>query len=82
MLSDYVEIVIRVIEGTIAGRRNYSYMEGNHGLRTNGHTMIFKKGKSETWETLVQFEPVFFHVGFHTQQYISEHFRSSWVCAV
>lgn len=31
MLSDYVETVIRVIEGTIQGRRNYSYMEGNRG---------------------------------------------------
>lgn len=57
MLGDHVETVIRVIEGTIKGRRSYIYMDGNHSLQINGYYDL-KKGKSETWETFVQFEPI------------------------
>lgn len=68
MAGDRVK-VIRVIEGTIEGRRTYIYVEGNCGLRINGHTKNFlgKGGGggvvSETWETSVQFEPVSFMWG-------------------
>lgn len=81
MLSDHVETVIRVIEGTIEGRRSYIYMDGNYSLQINGYTMILRRGKVRHGKLSCNLNQ-FFHVGFHTQNYISEHFRSSWVCSI
>lgn len=55
----HVEIVLRVIEGTIKGREKLQ-LHGGKPWPVNKRTRrdLFKKEESETWETSLRFEPI------------------------